>query len=82
MELDKVISKLRPNKEFVIYNNTLEGLQFIDSEVLLPTQDEINVAWKAIQKAENEAIIEQASARQAVLDKLGLTAEDIAALGL
>lgn len=39
-------------------------------------------AAKAEAQAHAEAIAAKAAARQAVLDKLGLTAEDIAALGL
>ena len=49
-----------------------------------PTSDELtqmqnDALWAEQELAEAEA---KAAARQAVLDKLGLTAEDIAALGL
>jgi hypothetical protein len=43
------------------------------------TQMQNDASWAEQELAEAEA---KAAARQAVLDKLGLTAEDIAALGL
>jgi DNA-nicking Smr family endonuclease len=76
MELDKVIRKLRPNKEFVIYGNTLEGLQFMDNKVTQPTQDEIEITWAEIKEDELNKLNAQESARQALLDRLGITAEE------
>jgi len=64
-----------------IYDVKTGKTNLIDREA---TADEI--ALYEATKAESEVIIkaaqEKEAARQAVLDKLGLTAEDIAALGL
>jgi len=76
MELDKIIRHLRPSAEFVIYGDTLEGLEFIDQSITKPTQAEVDAAWTTIQEAENEAAAEQAVARQALLDRLGITADE------
>ena len=76
MQLDKIIRHLRPNAEFVIYGDTLQGLEFIDQSIIKPTQTEIELAWLEIQKAENETAINQEKARQALLNKLNITEEE------
>ncbi len=76
MELDKVIRYLRPNAEFVIYGDTLEGLKFINQTIVKPTQAEVDAAWITIQEAENQALIDQEAARQALFDRLGISADE------
>lgn len=77
--LSDAIHKLMPNSEFVITGNNLEGLVFIKpSNAAIPSQSEIDAALLLL---ENEATEKKASA-QAKLTALGLTADDLEALGL
>ena len=83
-DLDKVaaIRNIRPNSEFVIRGGVLEWL---DTNQTQPTEEEIEAGWIAYQakveadKAETEAKKEAAEAKLAAL---GLTSDDLKALGL
>lgn len=69
-----------PTAEFVISDNDPETLEWHSTDIAKPTDKEIESAVAnyqtliAAQKAEKDA------ARQAVLDKLGLSADEVAAL--
>lgn len=76
MELDKVIRYLQPNAEFVIYGETLEGLEFVDKAINKPTQKQVSDAWLQIQKDQQNKIETEAIMKQALLDKLGITADE------
>ena len=83
-DLDKVaaIRNIRPNSEFVIRGGVLEWL---DTNQTQPTEEEIEAGWIAYQakietdKAEAEA---KKAAAEAKLAALGLTSDDLKALGL
>ena len=45
-----------------------------------PTQAELDAQWLSVQTKLAKAITDKATAKQAVLDKLGLTADEVAAL--
>lgn len=83
-DLDKVVAirNIRPNSEFVIRGGVLEWL---DTNQTQPTEEEIEAGWIAYQakveadKAEAEA---KKEAAQAKLAALGLTPDDLKALGL
>ena len=78
IRFEDALNKLRPNTEWVCYGGNLEGLTFIDKSILKPTQDEIDAAILELQaEAENAK-----AAAQAKLVALGLTVEDLQALGL
>lgn len=78
----KAIKYIRPDAEFVIRENKLEWL---DTKQTQPTEEEIEAGWIAYQakveadKAEAEA---KKEAAQAKLAALGLTPDDLKALGL
>jgi hypothetical protein len=81
----RAIKHIYPNAEFVIYGDTLDGLQFIDPIDLEITQSEIDAAIEQIKADEITQAQEKAAAKasaQAKLAALGLTVEDLTALGL
>ena len=70
------IVELRPNQPFVCTGNALEGLKFDDSSVSIPTQKQVTDTIKALEAKEKT----KESAKTAILEKLGLTADEAAIL--
>ena len=84
MELEKVLNKLRPNTEWVIRGNSLEGLEFIKPKTATkPTEQECAEAWLEI-LAEREAVVTKAATDKAnalaKLAGLGLTDDEAKAV--
>jgi hypothetical protein len=78
----KTIQFLRPNASWSLMD---DDLQWFDEEQIKPTDDEIKAGWVAYQAAEKsklETKIAAKAAAQAKLAALGLTVEDLKALGL
>ena len=79
----EVLSMLIPTGGWVINGNDWDGVQFIEATPITKAQFEAGFAqydaWKAEQDAKVEA--DKATA-QAKLAALGLTADDLKALGL
>ena len=79
------IFKLCPTAEFIIHENDYSTIEWHVLEGNAPTQAEIDTAIKEI-KAEEKAAEKKAesdkAAAQAKLAALGLTADDLKALGL
>jgi hypothetical protein len=79
----EVLQLLIPNGGWVITGDTYEGIEFIDATPITKAQFEAGFAqydaWKAEQDAKAEA---DKAAAQAKLAALGLTADDLKALGL
>jgi hypothetical protein len=79
----EVLGMLIPNGGYVQSGDTFEGIAFIDCEPITKAEYEAGFAkydaWKANQDAAQLAAKETA---QAKLTALGLTVEDLAALGL
>ncbi len=79
----RAIHKLRPNTEWSLDEN--ESLIFKDESIVVPTEAEIDEAVKQIKAdeiAEAKAKVKAREAAQAKLAALGLTVEDLQALGL
>ena len=78
-----VLGMLIPNGGYVLIGEDYEGIQFIDCEPITKAQFTAGFAkydaWKAEQDAKVEATKTSA---QAKLEALGLTADDLKALGL
>ena len=70
----QVLTMLRPNGGWIQTGNDYEGIEFLECEPITKKQYEDGFAqydaWKAEQAAAKE------SARQALLDKLGITQEE------
>ena len=83
MKIDEVIAKLRPNGGYFYSGEAYEGITFIDCDPFTKKEFEATLAdydnWKAAELAEIEV---KKSSAQAKLEALGLTSEDLKALGL
>ena len=79
----EVLEMLCPNTEWVITGNDYDSIQWIKGEPITKEQFEAGFAqcdaWKAEQDA--KAVADKASAT-AKLEALGLTVDDLKALGL
>lgn len=79
----EVLSMLCPDSEWVIYGDDFNSIQWIKGPQITKAQFEAGFdkveAWKAQQQA---AIVSSKETAQAKLTALGLTAEDLRALGL
>ena len=83
--LANAISHIHPEAEFVIYEDDLTKLQFIKPKNLSVTQEQVDAALielEQIRQTEAEAKAAKKAAAQAKLEALGLTVEDLTALGL
>ena len=78
-----VLNMLIPNGGWVLQGNDYEGIQFLECEPITKSEYQAGFAqydaWKAEQDADKAAAKEIA---QAKLAALGLTADDLKALGL
>jgi hypothetical protein len=74
--LADAIKSLRPNSEFSFTNNDYSTIQWVVLEGEAPTQEEIDAEIIKIKEAEIIEAEQKATARQAVLDRLGITAEE------
>ena len=75
--LAKAILKLKPNAEFSITNNDYSTVQWDVLEGKAPTQKQID---DAIDKIKADELIEaetKAAAKQVILDRIGLTADEL-----
>jgi hypothetical protein len=85
ISVSEAISHIHPNSEFVIYNNDLDRLTFIKPDNLTVTQEQVDAALielEQIRQNEAEAKAQAKETAQAKLAALGLTLEDLQALGL
>jgi hypothetical protein len=78
-----VLAMLIPNGGYVQYGDSYEGIEFIEAEAITKAEFEagfaIYDAWKAEQDAAKAAA---KAAAESKLAALGLTTEDLRALGL
>ena len=79
----EVLSMLCPDSEWVIYGDDFNSIQWIKGPQITKAQFEAGFAQVDAFKAEQEAqAITNKEAAQAKLAALGLTADDLKALGL
>ena len=82
-KVSEVLSMLIPEGGWVATGNEYEGIQFLECEPITKAQFEAGFAqydaWKAEQDAQMAADKASATAK---LEALGLTADDLKALGL
>ena len=80
---DEVLKMLIPNGGYVQYGETYEGIQFVNCDPITKEEWETGFAEYDAWKAEQEA---QVAAKRATalakLEALGLTVDDLEALGL
>jgi hypothetical protein len=79
----EVVQMLIPNGGYVLTGDTYEGLEFIEAEPITKAQFEAGFAQYDAWKAEQDLAAAQAKeAAQAKLTAIGLTSDDLKALGL
>jgi hypothetical protein len=81
----RAIHLLKPNAEYSFSGEDYSNINWIVLEGDAPTKKEIDDAIKQVKKDEAQALINEAKAKtaaQAKLAALGLTVEDLTALGL
>lgn len=85
LDLTKAIKKLRPTAEFSYMGNDYSTIKWDVLEGDAPTQAEIDDAIKQVKVDEAQAELDKAEKKAAAEDKLmalGLTFDDLRALGL
>jgi hypothetical protein len=75
-DLAKAINKLKPNAEFSFTNDDYSTIKWDVLDGDAPTQSEINAAIKEIKSEEKVEAKAKDLARQAILDRLGITADE------
>lgn len=83
--LVKAIRKLKPTAEFSFIDDDYSTIKWDKLDGDAPTQAEINIAIDEVKADETQAEISKAQAKtaaEAKLAALGLTADDLRALGL
>ena len=84
-DLVKAIHYLRPTSEFSFQNNDYSTIKWFVLEGDAPSLAELEIAHQAVKAAEAQAEADKAAAKasaEAKLAALGLTADDLKALGL
>lgn len=79
----EVLGMLIPNGGYVQYGDDYEGIQFLECEPITKAEYEAGFAQYDAWKAQQDSVKAAAkAAAQAKLEALGLTVEDLTALGL
>ena len=79
--ITQALHKLRPNTEWVIQGNDLSTLEFIKPKnAVAPTQDEVDAVLETLDAEIAKQEADKIAARKAILEKLGLTADELAVL--
>lgn len=80
---NEVLEMLIPNGGWVISGDSYEGIQFLEAKPITKAQFEAGFAQYDAYKAEQDAKAQaDKAAAQSKLEALGLTANDLKALGL
>jgi hypothetical protein len=74
--LTQAIRLLKPNSEFVFYDNDYSTIIWHTLDGEAPTQKEIDAAIVQVKADEIAEAQTKANQRQAILDRLGITAEE------
>ena len=76
LEIVKALDNLLPEARFVLSGNTVDGIEWLD-ERPLPSETEIKNAIKVVKANEIAQAKAKAQAKAAILDRLGLTADEL-----
>jgi len=72
----KAIRSIRPNAEFAIHGEDLDNIEWHVLEGEIPTKKEIEKAIVDLEAAEVIAEQEKIKAKNSILERIGLTAEE------
>jgi len=76
MYLTEAIQKLRPNAEFSYQENDYSTIKWDVLEGEAPTLAEVNAAIEQVKADEAQSELDKAAAKSALLDRLGITADE------
>ena len=79
MDYTAILIKLYPNSQWTLNGENYDGLVWL-SDTPKPTKAKLDSYWPDIETELANRKTAKIAARQAVLDKLGLTADEAAAL--
>ena len=79
-EIIDAIFFIAPNSEFSFTETDLSTLKWDSTNIQRPTDNEIIAAIPLAKTAKETAKADKAAAKQAILDKLGLTQDEVTAL--
>lgn len=85
VQMIKAIKSLRPNAEFSLDDDDYSTIKWDVLDGDAPTQSEVNQALEAVKANEAQEALDKLAAKESVkvkLTSLGLTSDDLAALGL
>ena len=74
--LNLAIQKLKPNSEYVYFGDDYSTINWIVLEGNAPTQAQIDDAIEQVKAEEANQIETNAAAKAALLDRLGITADE------
>jgi hypothetical protein len=75
MDYTLILNTKYPNSEWTLNGDNYEGLTWL-SNTPKPTKEELNNLWESTLEAVEQKKIAAIAARQAVLDRLGITSEE------
>jgi hypothetical protein len=75
--LSDAILKLKPNSQFVYYGTDYSTVKWDVLDGDAPTQKEIDAAIKQIKADEAQAETTKATAKAAILNRIGLTVDEL-----
>jgi len=75
--LGEAIKKLKPTAEYSFTNNDYSTVKWDVLDGDAPTQKEIDAAIKQVKSEEKIQAETKAAQRQAILDRIGLTADEL-----
>jgi hypothetical protein len=78
--IEEVIAYLRPGAEWVMHNDSVDELTFFDNKIKPITKTEFDNGLKDLQTAKLNEINTNATAKAALLDRLGITSAEAALL--
>jgi hypothetical protein len=76
MYLFKAIKNLTPEAEFTFTEEDYSSITWIKNDGITPTQKQIDDEIKSIKANESKEAEAAAAAKSAILDRLGITAEE------
>ena len=79
MDYTEILSRRYKGKQWHLVGNNYDGLTWLD-ESTKPTKTKLDSFWAEVETEIANETAAKLAARQAVLDKLGLTADEAAAL--
>jgi len=74
----EVLSMLIPTGGWIITGDDYEGIQFIEADII--TEAEFNAGFSKVDAYKEKQATDRASAKSALLERLGITADEAALL--